>query len=377
MIPKRITVVIALFLPFSLAHSQVNAPKTQQQERIPMRVGASAPPAVKMESPDYAKVSTTVALGPMGYLQMPTGLTQVAGANSNLGTVNLNYNFPAVYIYISASPLLFPKLSDATNLDSIDSVQDGDRDINWMDASFDLVAKDVSGNALPCETSVQVLGLLPGATVTSLKTPVANAAATAANQLVTALAPFFSGAKTVAEASTSAFQVLFTDLFPPKPVAYQYAFLDGACSFGWYFKPNPTTTPPTSVLGTQTALVLLRTSMDVASIGLSSRILSRWTHPPTKSSKQFSYLEKTDFLAIPTVKSAIDFGNLQDLSLFPLLIPAADARSILHIGAGKDADWNSLIKPQAGTTQPLIQTTPDGAFVIKASLQQYLQLTSK
>src|SRR5665213_2068823 len=99
--PVRISVVTALSMLFFLAHSYVNAQKIQQQEPPPMRLGASAPPAVKMESTDFVKVSTTIALGPMGYLQMPTGLTQVAGANSNLATVNMNYNFPSVYIYIS------------------------------------------------------------------------------------------------------------------------------------------------------------------------------------------------------------------------------------------------------------------------------------
>jgi hypothetical protein len=307
----------------------------------------------------------------MGYLQMPSGLTQVAGADPNLSTVNRQYNFPSIYIYISASPLLLPQLADAAKPDSIEAVRDADRDILWMDATFDLTPQDKSGAALACAGNVQVIGLVPGATVTSIKTPAANTAATAANQLMTALAPFFPGAKAVGGASTSALQVLFTDLFPPKPVAYNYAFLDGPCRFGWYYKANPAATPPVSILGLQTGLVLLRTAKEVATIGVGARILSSWNKQPTASSKQFSYVTTAESLDIPNVQSSIDYGTLQDLSLFPALISAADARKILHIG--KDSDWQSLIAPKPGEKTAVLASTPDGSYVMKTSLQQYLQ----
>lgn len=347
----------------------------RSQEQSPVRVRTSLPPSVEQDSKQFVRVSTSAALGPMGYLQMPSGLTQVAGADPSLATVNGKYNFPSIYIYISASPLLLPQLADGAKPDSIDAVRDADRDINWMDASFDLVPLGSDGRPLPCGGNVQVIGLVPGATVTSTKTPAANTAASAANQLMTALAPFFPGVKSVGEASTSALQVLFTDLFPPKSVAYQYAFLDGACSFGWYYKANPTATPPLSILGVQTGLVLLRTTKDVASMEVSGRILSSWNKPPTSSSKQFSYVTTKSSLEIPNVTSAIDYGALQDLSLFPMLISAADARKVLHIGKDRDADWQGLITPKTGQAQPVLQTTPDGSYVMKTSLQQYLQLT--
>lgn len=331
---------------------------------------ASEPPAVQLTAKEFVKVSTTVALGPMGYVQMPSGPIQLSGTDPNLNAANKNYNFPSLYIYISASPLLLPKLSNPSDLDSIQSVQDGDRDINWLDATFDLTPVDSNGQPLPCDENVQVLGLLPGTTVAGTKTPAADTAATAASQLMTALAPFFPTVKTVAEGATSALQVLFTDLFPPKSVAYQYSFLDGNCSFGWYFKPNANSSPATSVLGTQTGLVLLRTSKSVATIRVSSRVLSSWTKPPSASSKQFSYVTDEVSISIPNAADTIDFGALQDLSLFPMLIPVAAARQILHITS--DSDWQGLVQHQPGQSA-VLQTTPDGGYVIKASLQAYLQ----
>lgn len=362
---KRISISIAVL---TVLLSPAAKP---QQERTPTKVRASLPPSLNPDSKQYVQVGTSVALGPMGYLQMPSGLTQVAGTDPGLATVNGKYNFPSIYIYISASPLLLPQLADGAKPDSIEGVHDADRDITWMDASFDLTPKGSNSQALPCEGNVQVIGLVPGATVTTNKTPAVDTAASAANQLMTALAPFFPGVKTVGTAATSALQVLFTDLFPPKSVAYQYAFLDGACSFGWYYKANPSATPPISILGVQTGLVLLRTSKDVSSMEVSARILSSWNKPPTAFSKQFSYVTTSASLEIPDVKSAIDYGSLQDLSLFPLLISAADARQILHIS--KDADWKSLITPKAGEKAAALQTTPDGGYVMKNSLQQYLQ----
>lgn len=348
------------------------APQSKPQPRPQIAsVRESAPPSTNPESNEFVRVSTSISLGPMGYAQVPSGLTQVAGANASLANVNQAFNFPSIYIYISASPLLLPTLADAKNLDSIESVQDGDRDVAWMDSSFDLVPYDAQGAKLGCDNTVQVLGLLPGATVTGSKPSVAGTAATAANQLMTALVPFFPGVKAAGEASTSALQVLFTDLFPPKTQSYQYAFLDGSCSFGWFYKANPTATPPTSILGIQTGLVMLRTSTAVRRLDITSRILSSWTKRPTASSKQFSYVTKLMSLDIPTVRSSIDYGALQDLSLFPVLISAEDARKILHIS--KDDDWKGLVTAKPGQAA-VLQTTPDGSYVMKASLQKYLQL---
>jgi len=345
----------------------------QPGHREAVKVESSLPPSANPESDQFVRVSASIALGPMGYAQVPSGLTQVAGASASLATVNASYNFPSLYIYISASPLLLPQLSDAKKLDSIESVRDGDRDVNWMDASFNLDPVDENGNELSCDSSLSVIGLLPGATVTGNKNSTASDAANTANQLMTALVPFFPGVKAVGQASTSALQILFTDLFPPKTKSYQYAFLDGACSFGWFYKANPTATPPTSILGIQSGLVMLRTTTNVRHIAVTSRILSSWTKPPTASSKQFSYVTKTMPIDIPTVKSSIDYGALQDLSLFPALISAADAQKILHIS--KDADWQGLITAKPGGT-PMLQTTPDGSYVMKASLQKYLQLSN-
>ena len=327
----------------------------QNKPRKLVSVQMSAPPSVHPDSGEYVNVSTTASLGPMGYLQMPSGLTHVEGAAADLAAVNGQYKFPSIYLYISASPLLLPQLADGADPESIEGVKDADRDITWMDATFHLTTTNEKGDAVDCPGNVQIIGMLPGATLSTSKTPVLNTAASATNQLITALAPFFPSVKAVAEASSSALQVLFTDLFPPKAVAYQYSFMDGPCTFGWYYKANAAATPPVSILGIQTGLILLRTTKDVARIGIEGRVLSSWNKPPTKSSKQFSYVTTHAALDIPTVKSTIDFGSLQDLSLFPILISAEDARKILHIA--KDADWQSLITSKDGTKATL-QTTP-------------------
>jgi hypothetical protein len=56
-----------------------------------------------------------------------------------------------------------------------------------------------------------------------------------------------------------------------------------------------------------------------------------------------------------------------------MLIPVDDAKKILHIA--RDSDWQWLVQHQSGQTA-VIQTTPDGTFVMKTSLQQYLQPTA-
>jgi hypothetical protein len=332
----------------------------QQPAQLP------APPPPHPGETDFVRVSTTTELGPMGYVQVPAGLTSLGTTDEKIQQLNKDYKFPSIYIYISAAPVRYLKTSaDNQHPEAIPGVADGDREISWMDATFTLNPKNSEGHSVTCVNDVQVIGLLPGPTVATVKTPLANTVATVANQLMTAFVPFFPPVKDQSTAASSAFSVLFSSLFPPTVRAIEYSYLDG-CEFGWYYKSN--TAPPTSVLGTQTGLILLRTTKLVTSIELSSYVLSSWTGPTAPGSSSRFHLYKPDkpvSIEIPAINN-IDYGSLQDLSLFPMLISVATARNILHID--KDADWTSFI----AATKNNVQLTPDNKYVIKATLEKYL-----
>ena len=313
--------------------------------------------------------SLTAALGSMGYAVTASGVSPIPGAY-NGSDANAQFNFPSIYLFISSSPLLIPKTAKKTS--EIDSVQDGDRDIKWMDATFTIDPLGSDGNSLGnCGQYVQILGLLPNQTEAALKTPVANTVATTANQLVSATTPFVMGVGAVAGGATDALQVLFNALFPPKADAYLYSWMDGPCTFGWYFKGDANATPPVSVLGTQTGIVLLRTDSKVATLHITSKLLSQWTKSPAKTEQHNFLLVTPDAkVQIPTIK----VDALPDLSAYPILIPKEQVMKILHIPDADTADWMKLVAPATGTPA-LVTTTADHTYVTKGSLQTYLGIS--
>lgn len=336
-------------------------------------------------------VSLTGSLGSMGYaLAMPSTTAAVSDTNTAEG-VNEKYNFPSVYLYISASPNLYPDPKQENQNAEIKSVKNESIDLKWMRAEFTIVPLDKDGNPLPDSLPkgevpyVQILGLSPSATLAASKTPLANTVATAGNQLMTAAAPFFPGVGDVAEAATSSLQVLFSNLFPPKADAYQYAWIDGQREFGWYFKQDVNAGTPVSVLGLQTGLVLLRTSKKVKSITIQGKVISQWTDRPLEKQKS-DYLLTTKDVKVPIPETSYD--ALQDLNPFPLLIPDRTVKKILLIDEkgkqtgdkgtscvnsppldSKCSDWQKLV---CGTPPVLVTVDEAHKWVLKGSLQSYL-----
>jgi hypothetical protein len=269
------------------------------------------------------------------------------------------YNFPSIIFYISAAPLV--NLPSSTgDLTKLQVAQETDQNPQWLDASFTLSFADANGAPLAnacSDGSVQVLGLLPQQTVAALKNQTAADVASGVSDVAGALASFYPGTAGQVSAATKAMNVVFQDIFPPQPVAYEYSNMTDNCNFGWYFRPNKSSSAgasgPASILGIQTGIVLLKTKKNIASITVNGRTISAWDKPPVSSSKSrlFPVGDKTiATIALPNVKD-IDFDGLTNLDMFPALISKADAMSILHIAQAADfltfAKANNLVGTNA------------------------------
>lgn len=375
------TTLMLLSIPFTYSLGQGLSITTDQVQEVvmPPDVNASA-----LTSGDqlYVSVSVTVIPGPYGLEVYPSGGSQITpnnGASTKTGNTSTapqpdHYNYPSIVFFISTTPLLTPRLSDDKHYASgktIDGVN-GFNDIEWMDNTFQLKAVDSEGKEITCgptntpHACIQIIGLLPGTTAVDLKAqPIANVADAASN-VATVVAPVVPVVGTAIAASASGARVLFDLLFPPKSISYQYAYLDNSRrTFGWFIRPD--LTAKTSALGTQTGMVMLQTDPTVAVIEVTGQGLSSWKSPPSRRHKKFLYTKIPD-TKIPVHNHDIDYSSLQDLSLFPMLIPRPDALKILHIS--DDTQFNDLVKGSS----PKIETTPNG-YIIKGSLQKYLGLS--
>lgn len=295
---------------------------------------------------DLVIVSENAVAGPMGYIATPslTSAVQSQSAQQQALAASQGYNYPSIIFYISAAPLVnLPSTSDQNS--KIHADQETDRNPLWLDASFTLSFFDKNG-PLPnacTDGSVQVLGLLPQQTVAALKNRTMADVATGVNDVAGALASFYPGVQNQVTAATKAMNVIFQDIFPPQPVAYEYSNLNGNCDFGWYFRPNTGssagTSGPASILGIQTGIVLLKTSKNITTINVNGRSISAWNKPPTTSSTKENLFVVSDkqigSITLPDV-SKIDYDNLTTLAMFPSLISRQDAMNILHISAKDD-----------------------------------------
>jgi hypothetical protein len=195
---------------------------------------------------------------------------------------------------------------------------------NWLDATFTLVPEDDKGVAIPgaCESgAVRVLGVLPQQTIAATRTSIADQAATAINNVAGALASFYPGVKTQVAGATSALNVLFQAIFPPKPVAYQYSYLDGSCHFGWFFRPNTSGSGSdgvASILGIQTGIILLQTDKTIQAIQVKGQTLSEWNRDATSSTEKLYFGKEKALPAfvLPQDKD-IDYTHISSLSASP------------------------------------------------------------
>ncbi len=322
---------------------------------------------------EYVRVTVDAVAGPMGYAASPglSAATQTLNAQQQALVAAQRFNFPSVIFYISASPLVY--LPNEGSPDSIQSAQETDRNPLWLDATFYLVPEDANGNPITgacTDGSMQVLGLLPQANISAPKTSVVGDVASSAVDVSGALASFYPNGGTVA-AATKAMNVVFQDLFPPRPVAYQYPNMNGNCEIGWFFRPNTNATGgagQASILGIQTGIVLLKTTRNIKQIQMHGQTLSAWSKPPTSYSKSLYVGRQADMgvVKLPDIDN-IDYEGLTSLAMFPSLIPKAQAMKVLHLDV--PADFVKFAKANG-----LVGTDDAFDYVTNASLTAFLGL---
>ncbi|MGA3009540.1 MAG: carboxypeptidase-like regulatory domain-containing protein [Terracidiphilus sp.] len=333
---------------------------------------------------DYVIVSANAVAGPMGYVVTPSlsSAVQSQSAQQQALASSQGYNFPSIIFYISAVPLVnLPSMSSGDSMiqNEDTTIQKDETDLNplWLDASFTLTFLDKDGKPIDgacTDGSVQILGLLPQQTVAAMKNQTTADVATGVNDVAGALASFYPGTQNQVTAATKAMNVVFQDIFPPQPVAYEYSNVNGNCDFGWYFRPNKSTTAgasgPASILGIQTGILLLKTKNNIASINVNGRSISAWNKPPKSGSKSlFTVGDRLiGTITLPDV-SKIDFNNLTTLAMFPSLIKKSDAMQIVHIE--KDADFVAF-----ATANKLVGTNATFDYVTNNSLTAFLALST-
>jgi Carboxypeptidase regulatory-like domain len=337
------------------------------------------------DSTNLVTVSENAVAGPMGYVLTPSlgAAVQSQTAQQQAFVASQKFNFPSIIFYISAAPLVnLPSTPDATR---IKAAQETDRNPLWLDASFTLSLWDANG-PLPnacSDGSVQVLGLMPQQTVSAMKNQTIADVASAVNDAAGAMASFYPGSQGEVTSATKALNVVFQDIFPPKPVAYEYSNMTDNCNFGWYFRPNTSATATgssgeASILGIQTGIILLRTSKNITKISVNGRSLSAWNKPPSSNgNSKASDLDIKNKLfvsndrLIGTIEmpnlADIDYDNLTSLAMFPSLIPRSEAKQILHVK--QDADFVAF-----ATANKLVGTNATFDYVTNASLSAFLSL---
>ena len=332
----------------------------------------------------YVDVNVTGMLGSMGYVAAPpsTGFSQLSEVDLEQAlALQQNFNFPSIILSISTAPVVnFDSLPNGDamipNPGNIPGAQDTDINPKWLATTFTLHPMDANGMDLAdkgvCSdgTSIQILGLLPSQTTAGTQASTPAEVTGAINTTAGDITGFFPGVGSLITAATSALNVIFGDIFPPKSVAYQYAHLDGNCQFGWFFRPNTSTASggEASILGVQTGVVLLKTTPNIASIGVTAATLSQWTKAPYKGSDKDLYATKRNLpeLVLPTPAS-INFQKLYDLKSFPQEIDKATAEKILNI---PDDQWFTAV------TEYKLVTTPDCSYVTNASLAAIFSATT-
>lgn len=333
----------------------------------------------------YVTVSANAVAGPMGYVVTPStaGATQTLSSQQQAVVANQKFNFPSIIFYISSAPLVNLTSSDATTKKLQVAKQQASQETKfnpvWLDASFTLSFQGADGTPLPnacSDGSVQVLGVMPQQTITAAKNQAVADISTATTDVAGALATVYPGSAEVT-AATKAVNVLFQDLFPPKPVAYEYSYMLDNCNFGWYFRQNTSAAAGSqeageaSILGMQTGIVMLKTDSSIGQILVNGRSLSRWSQNPTDSQANkenlFEVLDtKIGTIRLPSLDPAqFDYDNLTSLTAFPSLIPRAQAMRILHI-----ADAKSFAA--FATSNKLVGTDADFDYVTNHSLSAFL-----
>jgi hypothetical protein len=338
----------------------------------------------------YVSVSMQANWGPFGAAYAPPDTAQLVGVKEAERAVNQTYRFPSIYFNISAAPVIVPIIKDEESPEQIAQVMFDDRDMEWMDVSIELepilaerqnnVAENNTGGKAvekkDWDKYVQILEMLPNDTQAAMKESMASKIANVAGELGSAMVPFVPQlAQSRFTSGTTALSVLFRNIFPPKSVAYRYAFIESASRFGWYFRQNKGGGEGISLLGLHKGVVLLRVSSEVKQIKVHYSVLSKWNKSPNANSEKYN-MTTAEPVALdlpPLVEPQIDYDSLQNLNGFPILIPKAVALKILHLDVAKPEDrkeWDDLI----GGTNPVLRALNKGAYITRASLEMFLSM---
>ncbi|AEU37458.1 carboxypeptidase-like regulatory domain-containing protein [Granulicella mallensis] len=331
-------------------------------------------------SADFVRVSLNAVAGPLGYIATPslTSATQTNNAQTQALIANQDYYYPSIIFYMSASPLVNIPNDATANLDkSVKSAQETNRNPNWLDAEFTITPVDSNGKALKgcgLGEGIEVLGALPQQTVGSTKNQKTADVATAINNVASGLASFYPGVSTQVGAASSAMNVVFQDLFPPQPIAFQYTSVSGNCDVDWFFRPNAAagaTVGASSILGTQTGILMLKVPSSIKRLQVEGVALSEWNKAPSETSKKlFQFSKRTiAYISLPD-PDAIDYKNLTSLAMFPSLIDRLTAMKILRIGTDVCAFETFA------ATNKIVTTDGKYQFVTNASLANALTQTA-
>ncbi|MGA3047943.1 MAG: carboxypeptidase regulatory-like domain-containing protein [Terracidiphilus sp.] len=332
---------------------------------------------------DFVTVSTNAVAGPMGYVITPSLTSAVQSETTQQQAFDAiqKFNYPSIVFYISSAPLVYLSADKKGQISEDQAKQETDREPLWLDASFTLkfYEKDNNGGEVAIDDSackdgstIQIIGMLPQQTTSALKNSTAANVTTAVNSVAGALTSLLPQGSQVS-AATNALNVLFQNIFPPQPIAFQYSNITDNCNFGWFFRPNDiagSTVGQASILGLQTGIVMLKTKKKITKIEVTGRSLSAWNKPPTASSNSLFNLPdaKIATITLPS-KAEIDFSNLASLSSFPLLIPKCEAEKILQMDPETTCDdkWTAF-----ACASKLVGTTLSYDFVTNASLNAFL-----
>ena len=319
--------------------------------------------------------------GPCGEVYNPFELGSVVKEIRSNG-----FSFPSIVFQISATPLIVPIQQINEEPDYVKEVKYRDRDAKWIAVTVELQPvvsrsseaegeKEIElkcGKEVDCSNYFQVLEVLPNDTEAGTKERLITQIASVASDVSGVLAPFFP-----ATAGASGLGILFRNLFPPKSVAYQYAYIDSSSSFGWYFQQNKEDPETASLLGLHRGVALLKvnsktvkvdknTSDTLQRITVRYQVLSEWNKNPNPFTKFDLSRVGVAEICVPE-QSKPDLKKLKYLTGFPAVISNEVANEILQVGS---AEMDDLI------SNNLIQKVGENN-VTRASLECFLGLTKK
>ncbi len=338
----------------------------------------------KPDIKSFVSVNLQVFQGPSGEMYVPPELGVVAD-----GVGNDAHGFISIIFQISLAPFIeeinikdsHPKAGYIINKPKLQ-----ERNPEWVSVTVELEPRlsddenHVEGSGESCAEYFQVLEILPNDTEAGTKEQFITQFASIASQIAGLQGPFFpvSAFQARFSSGSAGLGILLKNLFPPRSIAYQYAFMDSPSSFGWYMRRNQKDPDSRnlSLLGLHRGVVLLRVNNDscngkvLKGINVNYQVLSKWDKAANnvRNNKwHFIAGDSSDIVVPQKTEEASTEDDSLDLTEHPALIKVDKARDILQI---KETDFDSLINNDH------IQKI-DGNTVTRVSMQCFLGLIAQ